>query len=41
MAKNLVSGLTLAQKIFFVGFTSSRYYTLLQAITVYYFKENK
>ena len=39
--ENLVSGLILAQKIFFVGFTSSRYYTLLQAITVYYFKENK
>ena len=38
--ENLVSDLILAQKIFFLGFTSTRYYTLLQAIIICYFKEN-
>ena len=47
MAKKLISGLVLARfdpklvpQIFFVGFTSTRCYTLLQAITVCNFKEN-
>ena len=30
----------LVSKIFFVGFISSRYYTLLQAIIICNFKEN-
>ena len=42
--KPLVSGLILAQiwaqTFFFVGFNSTRYYTLLQAIIACYFKEN-
>ena len=40
MAKNLVSGPILAPNFFFMGFTSTKYYTLLQAIIVCYFKEN-
>ena len=47
MAKHLISGLILAPlaqiwvpKAFFVGFTSTRCQTLLQAIIVYNFKEN-
>ena len=39
MTKNLVSGPILA-KIFPVGFTSTRYYALLQAIIVRNFKKN-
>ena len=38
--KNLDSGTILALKIFLVGFTSTRYYTLLQAIIVCNFKKN-
>ena len=33
-------GLNLGPQIFFEDFTSTRCYTLLQAIIVYYFKEN-
>ena len=43
MAENLIFGLILAQicsQLFFVGFTSTRCYTLLQAIIVYNFIEN-
>ena len=47
MAKKLISGLILARfwpnlvpKDFFVGFISTRCYTLLEAITVCNFKEN-
>ena len=44
MTKNLILDLILA-KIWFpkksvVGFTSTKYYTLLQAIIVYIYKEN-
>ena len=45
--KNLILGLILAcfspnldRQIFFVGVTSARCYTLLQAIIVFNFKEN-
>ena len=47
MAKKLILGLVLAcfdpkfvPQNFFVGFTSTRCYTLLQAITLCNFKEN-
>ena len=40
MAKTLVSDKIFAPQKIFVGFTSTKYYTLLQAITVCTFKKN-